>query len=74
MLSIEGLYEQNKYLHDLIRKAVVHIVSTGFNAKMAMKGVKQYWPDEQKKLDLDHVRAVLKRDRDVENAKKQSQS
>lgn len=51
----------------------MHIVSAGFNAKTALKGLKQYWPDEQKKLDLDSVRAVLKRDREIENAKKQIQ-
>lgn len=49
LLSIEGLNEQNKYYHDLVRKATSLICASGFNHKVAAK-FERLWPGDPRKV------------------------
>lgn len=48
LLAIEGLNEQNKFYHDLLRKATSFICAAGFNHKVAGK-FNSLWPSDDRK-------------------------
>lgn len=48
LLAVEGLNEQNKFYHDLLRKATSLISASGFNHKVAAS-FERLWPGDQRK-------------------------
>lgn len=56
-LAIQGLYEQNKYLHDLFYRSTMLICSSGFNAKYALSKISKVWPLPGKKAPVISERA-----------------
>lgn len=42
---IEGVYERNKYFHDVIRKATSMVCASGYNHKVA-QGFERLWPED----------------------------
>lgn len=51
-LALDGLYEQNKYHHDLLQLSTRLIVSSGCNAKAAITAMNKAWPVSSKKSSL----------------------